>query len=89
VTRGPDVRRPKPAGSAIQVRRGLLRHPLHTSHLGGFAGNLAMGLLFGRLYQRWGRCAPLVVAHALIDVVAFVGYAALAGRVSWLPVAPV
>jgi len=57
--------------------------------LGGFAGNMAMGLLFGRLYQRWGRCAPLVVAHALIDVVAFVGYAALAGRVSWLPVAPV
>ncbi|MCU1677207.1 MAG: Abortive infection protein [Frankiales bacterium] len=53
--------------------------------LGGFAGNVAMGLLFGRLYQRWGRVAPLVVAHALIDSVAFVGYLALAGRVSWIP----
>jgi hypothetical protein len=28
---------------------------------------------------------PLVVAHALIDIVAFLGYAALAGRVDWLP----
>ncbi|WP_250286441.1 MULTISPECIES: CPBP family intramembrane glutamic endopeptidase [unclassified Frankia] len=53
--------------------------------LGGFAGNLVMGLLFGRIYQRRGRVGPLVVAHALIDIVAFVGYAVLAGRVSWLP----
>jgi membrane protease YdiL (CAAX protease family) len=53
--------------------------------LGGFAGNLVMGLLFGRLYQRWGRVGPLVVAHTLIDVVAFLGYAYLAGHVSWLP----
>ncbi|GHE13449.1 membrane protein [Klenkia taihuensis] len=52
---------------------------------GGFVGNVVMGLLFGRLFQRWGRVGPLVVAHTLIDVVAFVGYAALAGRVSWLP----
>lgn len=53
---------------------------------GGFVGNVVMGLLFGRLYQRWGRVAPLVVAHALIDAVAFLGYAALAGHVGWLPV---
>jgi membrane protease YdiL (CAAX protease family) len=53
--------------------------------VGGFAGNAVMGLLFGRLYQRWGRVGPLVVAHALIDTVAFVGYALLAGKVSWLP----
>ena len=44
-----------------------------------------MGLLFGKLYQRWGRVGPLVVAHSLIDIVAFVGYALLAGKVSWLP----
>ena len=54
--------------------------------LGGFAGNLVMGLVFGRLYQRWGRVTPLVVAHTLIDTVAFVGYALLAGHVGWLPV---
>ena len=53
--------------------------------VGGFLGNAAMGLVFGRLYQRWGRVAPLVVAHTLIDTVAFVGYALLAGHVSWLP----
>jgi hypothetical protein len=44
-----------------------------------------MGLLFGWLYQRWGRVTPLVVAHTLLDVGAFVGYAVLAGQVSWLP----
>jgi hypothetical protein len=54
--------------------------------IGAFAANAAMGLLFGRLYQRWGRVTPLVIAHTLIDAVAFVGYAALRGRVSWLPV---
>jgi membrane protease YdiL (CAAX protease family) len=53
--------------------------------LGGFLGNAAMGVLFGWLYQRWGRVMPLVIAHTLIDVVAFVGYALLAGHVSWLP----
>lgn len=53
--------------------------------LGGFVGNMAMGLLFGRIYQRTGRTARLVVAHTLIDAVAFLGYAFLVGRVSWLP----
>ncbi|RSN12549.1 CPBP family intramembrane metalloprotease domain-containing protein [Nonomuraea sp. WAC 01424] len=52
---------------------------------GGFVGNVVMGLVFGRLYQRWGRAMPLVVAHTLIDAVAFAGYAALHGKVSWLP----
>jgi membrane protease YdiL (CAAX protease family) len=53
--------------------------------IGGFIGNLAMGVLFARLYQRWGRCMPLVVAHALIDIVAFLGWTVLVGRVGWLP----
>ena len=53
--------------------------------LGGFAGNLVMGLLFGWLYRRWGRVTPLVVTHTLLDVGAFVGYAVLVGHVSWLP----
>ena len=55
---------------------------------GGFVGNLVMGLVFGRLYQRWGRVAPLIIAHALIDAVAFIGYAYLAGHVGWLPRPP-
>ncbi len=52
---------------------------------GGFAGNLVMGLLFGWLYLRWGRLTPLVVTHTLLDVGAFLGFALLAGHVSWLP----
>ncbi|WP_308249821.1 CPBP family intramembrane glutamic endopeptidase [Sphaerisporangium fuscum] len=64
----------------------LLRGSYHLYQgFGGFVGNLAMGVLFGRLYQRWGRAMPLVVAHTLIDAVAFVGYGVLRGRVSWLP----
>ncbi|SDW25319.1 hypothetical protein SAMN05216215_100273 [Saccharopolyspora shandongensis] len=52
---------------------------------GGFVGNVVMGLVYGRAWQRTNRLWPLVVGHALIDVVAFVGYAALRGRVGWLP----
>jgi len=53
--------------------------------IGAFLGNAVMGVIFGILYRRWGRVTPLIVAHALIDAVTFVGYALLAGHVSWLP----
>ena len=52
---------------------------------GGFIGNAILGLIFGVLYRRWGRVMPLIIAHTLIDAVTFVGYAALHGKVSWLP----
>lgn len=52
---------------------------------GGFVGNLIMGLIFGRIWQRTNRLWPLIIAHTLLDVVAFVGYALLRGRISWLP----
>lgn len=52
---------------------------------GGFIGNLVMGLIFARLYRRWGRVMPLLLAHGLIDTAAFVGYVLLAPHVSWLP----
>jgi membrane protease YdiL (CAAX protease family) len=52
---------------------------------GGFVGNVVMGLLFGWLFKRWGRVMPMIIAHALIDSVAFIGYALLEGRVTWLP----
>lgn len=51
---------------------------------GAGLGNLAMGLVFGYLYVRTGRLWPLIVAHALIDAVAFVGYALAAEHLSWL-----
>jgi membrane protease YdiL (CAAX protease family) len=52
---------------------------------GGFVGNLVMGIVFGRVWQRTHRLWALVTAHALIDVVAFVGYALLHTHVTWLP----
>jgi membrane protease YdiL (CAAX protease family) len=56
----------------------LLRGSYHLYQgFGGFIGNFFMGLLFGYLYQRWGRVMPLVVAHFLLDAAIFVGYAAL------------
>ena len=42
--------------------------------IGPFFGNVAMGVLFGWLYQRYGRVLPLVIAHFVIDLVVFVGY---------------
>ena len=51
---------------------------------GGFVGNLVMGLVFGWVYTRTRRVMPLVVAHTVLDVVAFVGYALLRDRIDWL-----
>ncbi|MBO2451278.1 CPBP family intramembrane metalloprotease [Actinomadura barringtoniae] len=68
------------------VTSGAVRGSYHLYQgLGGLAGNMVMGLIFSRLYRRWGRVMPLLVAHALIDIVAFVGSVELAGKVSWLP----
>ena len=68
------------------LAQALLRGSYHLYQgLGGFVGNIAMGLVFGRVWQRTNRLWALIGAHALIDVVAFAGYAALAGKVPWLP----
>ena len=52
---------------------------------GGFLGNAVMGVIFATLFLRWRRTTPMIIAHTLIDAVAFIGYAVLAGHVSWLP----
>lgn len=41
-------------------------------------GNGVMGVLFAWWFQRTGRLWPLIVAHTLLDVAAFVGYLYLA-----------
>ncbi|MFC0316182.1 CPBP family intramembrane glutamic endopeptidase [Gordonia phosphorivorans] len=51
---------------------------------GGGLGNVVMGVIFGRWYQATARLWPLIIAHATIDVVAFVGYALLAPHLTWL-----
>jgi membrane protease YdiL (CAAX protease family) len=50
---------------------------------GPFVGNAVMGLVFAEWFRRRRRVMPLVIAHTLLDVVAFVGYQLL-GDSSWL-----
>jgi membrane protease YdiL (CAAX protease family) len=74
---------PPVASGAVSA---LLRGCYHLYQgLGGFLGNAVMGAIFAWLYRRWGRVMPLIIAHSLIDAVAFVGYALLHGHVRWLP----
>lgn len=54
----------------------LLRGSYHLYQgFGPFVGNVAMGIVFGLAYQRWGRTMPLVIAHWILDIVSFTGYA--------------
>jgi membrane protease YdiL (CAAX protease family) len=63
----------------------MLRGAYHLYQgFGAGLGNLAMGLVFGYTWRRTGRLWPLIVAHGIIDSVAFVGYALLASRLGWL-----
>jgi membrane protease YdiL (CAAX protease family) len=52
--------------------------------IGAGVGNLIMGVVFGYAWCRTGRLWPLVIAHGIIDTVAFVGYVLLSGRLAWL-----
>lgn len=59
----------------IILAAAILRAAYHAYQgWGAIVGNFAMGLVFGWCYRRWGRLMPLVVAHTVIDVIAFVGY---------------
>lgn len=63
----------------------LLRGSYHLYQgFGGGLGNLAMGVVFALWWMRTRRLWPLVLAHFLLDVFAFVGYTVLAPHVSWL-----
>ena len=53
----------------------LLRGSYHLYQgFGPFIGNVVMGVVFAWLYTRTKRVMPLVIAHALLDIVAFVGF---------------
>lgn len=49
-------------------------------------GNAVMGVVFVEYFRRTGRVWPLIIAHGLIDTVAFVGYAVADGTLNlgWL-----
>ncbi|MGP3536173.1 CPBP family intramembrane glutamic endopeptidase [Microbacterium sp. RD1] len=60
---------------SIIVATAALRGAYHAYQgFGAIVGNFVMGVVFGWCYRRWGRILPLVIAHTLLDVVAFVGY---------------
>ncbi len=70
---------------AVVLTSALLRGSYHLYQgFGGFAGNVLMGVIFSLFFVRFRRIGPLIVAHALIDSVAFVGYALLSSHLSFL-----
>jgi uncharacterized protein len=72
--------------TAALLASGLLRGVYHLYQgYGAGLGNIVMGLVFGYVWMRTSRLWPLIIAHGLIDAVAFVGYALAAEHLSWLP----
>jgi membrane protease YdiL (CAAX protease family) len=51
---------------------------------GAFAGNAIMGVVFCYFFLRTGRLWPLILAHTLLDVVAYLGYTVLHDKIAWL-----
>ena len=71
--------------AAVLVGSALIRGSYHLYQgFGGFVGNVVMDLVFGWFYLRTRRVGPLVAAHVLLDIVAFLGYALLAPYLAWL-----
>lgn len=67
------------------VGTSLLRGAYHLYQgWGAGLGNAVMGLVFGYAWRRTGRLWPLIIAHGVIDTVAFVGYLLLASHLGWL-----
>lgn len=65
---------------AVLGASAVLRGSYHLYQgFGAFIGNVVMGLVFGEWFRRRGRVMPLVIAHTLLDIVAFVGYQLFAG----------
>ncbi|MEU8259821.1 CPBP family intramembrane glutamic endopeptidase [Micromonospora sp. NPDC048999] len=63
---------------AVIAASAVLRGSYHLYQgFGAFLGNAVMGVVFSPFFLRTRRVAPLIVAHTLLDVVAFVGYALL------------
>ncbi|CAN7274287.1 CAAX protease [Arthrobacter sp. Leaf337] len=53
----------------------MLRGSYHLYQgFGPFIGNAVMGVVFAWVYTKTRRVMPLVIAHALLDIVAFVGF---------------
>lgn len=63
---------------AVVAASAVLRGSYHLYQgFGAFVGNVVMGVIFALFFLRTRRVLPLVIAHTLLDVVAFVGYTLL------------
>jgi membrane protease YdiL (CAAX protease family) len=70
---------------AVVAASAVLRGSYHLYQgFGAFVGNAIMGVVFAFFFMRTRRVLPLIIAHTLLDVTAFVGYALLHNRVGWL-----
>ena len=68
---------------AIVACSAILRGSYHLYQgFGAFVGNAVMGVIFALFYLRYKRVMPLIVAHSVLDIAAFVGYQLLPD--SWL-----
>jgi membrane protease YdiL (CAAX protease family) len=70
----------------IVASSAILRGSYHLYQgFGAFVGNAVMGVLFALFFVRYKRVMPLIVAHSLLDIGAFVGYTLLPKAwLSWL-----
>ncbi len=70
---------------ATIVTSALIRGSYHLYQgFGQALGNVVMGLVFGYWFARTKRVLPLIIAHTILDVITFVGYALLKPHVSFL-----
>jgi len=72
--------------SWIVATSAVLRGSYHLYQgFGAFVGNAVMGVVFALFFVRTKRVMPLIVAHSVLDIAAFVGYTVLPKAwLSWL-----
>lgn len=70
-----ELIRPQITIWAVIVISALFRASYHLYQgFSAFIGNFVMGLVFGYLFMRTGRVAPLVIAHTLMNTAVFIGF---------------
>lgn len=72
--------RPEITIISVVVISSLFRASYHLYQgFSAFLGNFVMGLVFGYLFMRSGRVAPLVIAHTIMNTAVFIGFPLVAG----------
>ena len=75
-----ELIRPEITIIAVVIISSLFRASYHLYQgFSAFIGNFVMGLVFGYLFMRTGRVAPLVIAHTIMNTAVFIGFPLVAG----------